>query len=118
MAQAFCELREEYLAFVRKHSPDFETPGPIEPVGYPEPAAGKANLDICSAAVAEARRKAVNKPDAGNYLDFVRPSNFLDFVSPSSCAMLPHVRCTHAGVGHIVHADEQAKSARPAPINQ
>jgi murein tripeptide amidase MpaA len=48
------ETREKFLGFLRKRSPDFETPGPVDPVGYPEPEPGKANLSICSAAVAEA----------------------------------------------------------------
>eukprot|EP00947_MAST-08B_sp_MAST-8B-sp1_P002442 g2442.t1 len=52
---AMRDLHESFRALLRKRSPDFMTPGDVvEPVGYPEPAPGKANLAICSAAVAEA----------------------------------------------------------------
>jgi len=50
------EQRTLHFAFKAAYSkacPDFETPGPVEPVGYPEPAAGKANPAICSAWNAE-----------------------------------------------------------------
>ncbi|GMI23037.1 hypothetical protein TeGR_g9669 [Tetraparma gracilis] len=46
--------REKFHEVLRRRSSCFETPGPVDPVGYPEPAPGKANLNICSAAVAEA----------------------------------------------------------------
>ncbi|GMH93984.1 hypothetical protein TL16_g12775 [Triparma laevis f. inornata] len=48
------KLRENFHEVLRKNSTDFETEGPIDPVGYPEPQPGKANLNICSASVAEA----------------------------------------------------------------
>jgi len=48
------KLREHFHEVLRARSVDFETPGAVDPVGYPEPAKGKANLNICSAAVAEA----------------------------------------------------------------
>ncbi|GMH83355.1 hypothetical protein TrST_g4355 [Triparma strigata] len=46
-------LRSKFHSILRSKSVDFETPGPIDPVGYPEPSPGTANLNICSAAVAE-----------------------------------------------------------------
>ena len=46
-------LHFEFKAAYRWACPDFETPGPIEPVGYAEPAAGAANLAVCSAWAAE-----------------------------------------------------------------
>ena len=46
--------REKFHESLRKRSPDFETPGPIECVGYAEPSPGAANLNICSPAVAQA----------------------------------------------------------------
>ena len=47
-------LRESFHEVLRRRNKDFETPGKVVPVGYPEPQPGKANLNICSAAVAEA----------------------------------------------------------------
>jgi len=43
------KLHFDFKAAYQKACPDFETPGPVEPVGYPEPEAGKANPAICSA---------------------------------------------------------------------
>jgi hypothetical protein len=51
---AMRSLHDSYRAALRARSPDFETPGPVAIEGYPEPAPGKANLNICSAAVAHA----------------------------------------------------------------
>lgn len=50
------ELRKLHFDFKAAYSracPDFETPGAVEPIGYPEPAPGKSNLAICSAWNAE-----------------------------------------------------------------
>eukprot|EP00747_Dinoflagellata_sp_TGD_P170696 gnl/TRDRNA2_/TRDRNA2_202908_c0_seq1.p1 gnl/TRDRNA2_/TRDRNA2_202908_c0~~gnl/TRDRNA2_/TRDRNA2_202908_c0_seq1.p1 ORF type:complete len:452 (+),score=58.65 gnl/TRDRNA2_/TRDRNA2_202908_c0_seq1:35-1357(+) len=47
------DLHTKFRAAYNKACPDFETPGPVDPVGYPEPQPGKANLAICSAWVAE-----------------------------------------------------------------
>mmetsp|Transcript_23731 Transcript_23731/g.49445 ORF Transcript_23731/g.49445 Transcript_23731/m.49445 type:complete len:422 (+) Transcript_23731:34-1299(+) len=47
-------MREKFESILQSRSPDFLTPGPVEPVGYPVPDPGKANLSICSASVAEA----------------------------------------------------------------
>lgn len=47
------EVHAEFRAALTRACPDFETPGDVEPVGYPEPAPGKANLAICSAWVTE-----------------------------------------------------------------
>ena len=47
-------LHAKFHDVYRAASPDFETPGPVDPVGYPEPPPGGANLNICSAAVANA----------------------------------------------------------------
>ena len=47
-------VRTKFEAILQKRSPDFLTPGTIDPVGYPEPPPGGANLNICSASVAEA----------------------------------------------------------------
>ena len=47
-------LHAKFHDVYRRRSPDFETPGPVDPVGYPEPPRGGANLNICSAAVAQA----------------------------------------------------------------
>ena len=51
------ESRLWYAKFsqtLRALSRDFETPGPVECVGYPEPPPGAANLNACSPAVAQA----------------------------------------------------------------
>jgi murein tripeptide amidase MpaA len=47
------KLHFDFKAAYARACPDFETPGEVEPVGYPEPPAGKANLSICSAWNAE-----------------------------------------------------------------
>lgn len=47
------KLHFDFKAAYARACPDFETPGPVDPVGYPEPAAGKANPAICSAWNAE-----------------------------------------------------------------
>jgi len=48
-------LHFKFKDLFRAHCPDFETPGTaVDPVGYPEPAPGKSNLNICSASVAQA----------------------------------------------------------------
>lgn len=47
-------LHAKFHDVYRRRSPDFETPGPVDPVGYPEPPPRGANLNICSAAVAQA----------------------------------------------------------------
>ena len=46
-------VRTKFEKILQKRSPDFLTPGPIDPVGYPEPPPGGANLNICSASVAQ-----------------------------------------------------------------
>ena len=48
------ELHERFKSTLQSYDPNFQTPGPVEPVGYPEPEPGKANLNVCSASVAEA----------------------------------------------------------------
>jgi len=63
------KLHFEFKAAYTRACPDFETPGDIDPVGYPEPAAGKANLAICSAWNAETWRNlsmTLEMPYKGN----------------------------------------------------
>jgi len=51
------ESRLWYTKFtqtLRALSKDFETPGSVDCVGYPEPSQGAANLSACSPAVAQA----------------------------------------------------------------
>lgn len=113
------ELRAEFLAAYQLADPALETPpeepgavGAVQPVGYPEPAPGKADLSICSAAVAAhfgCLAVTLEMPFKGN-------ANASSAESREGWSVEDCTRMGGAAVDAIAHISDKLWAMRSAPL--